>query len=194
MDRSIGNEYFNFKFCVLIVFNFFVLQCTIQTFCTMYWELVLRKTTPSIYLLEPIQQIIRIASYVFFDISVVTCCVSGQMIVVFYQNLASNIRKSMSPTNASGLCSSLHTQLSAAVSFLYRQYDLILLINCYHAVSCLLFYSDVLIREMHNPELRIPIYMDVLTLIDCLLRLWLMTHTADQIRYAVCLFNILFKL
>ena len=158
----------------------------------MYVEIFERKTGSSFPLLEAIQQFIRIESYLILDVSVVIFSASGQLLVTFYQQLVQQTIVDASLTKLF-FFSSVATQLSSAVTFLSIQFALILLINCIHSFSCLLFFTDSLMSEMADPDLSISAIWTSIVLIDCLVRLWLICHTVDRISNAVITFSLILE-
>ena len=147
-------------------------------------EFLERKKASSFPFLEALQQFIRIESYLILDVSVLTFSACGHLLVIFYEQLAEQIIVNASLTKLF-FFSTMSTQLSAAVTFLCIQFAFTLLINCIHSFFSLLFFTDSLITEIVNPELRISAVWDSIVLIDCLVRLWLICHTVDKIRNAV---------
>lgn len=151
----------------------------------MYWELVGRSSKPLVFWLEIVQQFIRVESVAVFDISVVIFWVSGQLVVTLYQQLATEISLDVSPMNEFHRFALLHPQLSLAATFLCKEFALILLINCIHASSCLLFFFDAMMSEMRNIGQEVLVVWDLVTIAGSVVRLWMICHTADRIRHAV---------
>lgn len=156
----------------------------------MYVELFERKKTSTFPVLEAVQQFIRIESYLILDVSVVIFSASGQLLAILYHRLAEHIIIDASVAKLF-FFSAIATRLSAAATFLCLQFTLTLLINCIHSFSCLLFFTDALMTEIVDPNLRISATWTSIVLIDCLVRLWLICHTVDKIRNAVITFSIL---
>lgn len=151
----------------------------------MYWDIFARRTKPLIFWLEIIQQIIRVESVLFLDVSVVVFWVCGQIIVTYYEILDDDLTSCASAKNEFVRFASISPQLSAAASLLCSQFAFVLLINCFHSFCCLLFFSDGIVGQVRDRDLKVLIIWDVIVIVDCLVRLWLLCQTADQIRYAV---------
>ncbi|KAI9553016.1 hypothetical protein GHT06_020903 [Daphnia sinensis] len=154
--------------------------CNSQAICATYVELVESNRKHSISLLERLQQFIRLESYMILDVSVLIFCTSGELLVIFYRQLAKDVI--LRPSSKEFFrFSSISTQLSVTTAFLRTQFSTVLLINCIHSSVCLLLFSDALISELRNPNLKITAVWTSITLVDCLVRLWLICHTADRI-------------
>ncbi|XP_059352516.1 uncharacterized protein LOC132088211 [Daphnia carinata] len=161
-----------------VVWTLFV--CNSQAICATYVELVESNRKHSISLLERLQQFIRLESYMILDVSVVIFCTCGELLVIFYRQLAEEVIVRPSSKEFFRF-SSISTQLSGATAFLRTQFSTVLLINCIHSSVCLLLFSDAFISELRNPNLKITALWTSITLVDCLVRLWLICHTADKI-------------
>ncbi|XP_045036379.1 uncharacterized protein LOC116932397 [Daphnia magna] len=164
-----------------VVWIFFV--CNSQVICATYVELVEAPRKYSISLLERLQQFIRLESYMILDVSVVIFCTLGELLVIYYRQLANDVILCPSSKDFFRF-SSISTQLSCTAAFLRTQFSSILLVNCIHSFVCLLLFADALISELQNPNLKITALWTSIVLIDCLVRLWLIGHTADKIRTA----------
>jgi hypothetical protein len=150
----------------------------------MYVELFEREKVSTFPVLEALQQFIRIESYLILDVSVVIFSASSQLLIILYRQLVE--RTIVNPSLAKlFFFSSISTRLSAAVTFLCVQFALILLINCIHSFSCLLFFTEALMGEIVDPNRKVSAVWTSIVLIDCLVRLWLICHTVDKIRNAV---------
>ena len=150
----------------------------------MYVELFEREKASTFPVLEALHQFIRIESYLILDVSVVIFSASSQLLIIFYRQLVE--RTIVNPSLAKlFFFSSISTRLSAAVTFLCVQFALILLINCIHSFSCLLFFTEALMGEIVDPNRKVSAVWSSIVLIDCLVRLWLICHTVDKIRNAV---------
>jgi hypothetical protein len=158
----------------------------------MYVESFERRKESFFPFLETIQQFIRIESYMILDVSVVIFSASGQLLVTFYQQLVQKTNADASLTKLF-FYSSIATRLSSAVTFLCSQFALILLINCIHSFSCLLFFTDALMSEIAAPDQRITSFWTSVVLIDGLVRLWLICHTVDNISNAVIRISLSFN-
>ena len=106
----------------------------------MYWEFFSRRTKPFIFWLEIIQQIIRIESSLFLDVSVVVFFICGQLIVNYYEILNGYLTPCASAKDKFVRFASISPRISTAATLLGSQFSLILLTNCVNSFCCLLFF------------------------------------------------------
>lgn len=151
----------------------------------MYWEFFSRRTKPFIFWLEIIQQIIRIESSLFLDVSVVVFFICGQLIVNYYEILNGYLTPCASAKDKFVRFASISPRISTAATLLGSQFSLILLTNCVNSFCCLLFFADGIVSQVRDRDLTILVVWDIMVLIGCLIRLWLLCQTADRIRHAV---------
>ena len=155
-----------------------------QICCLLYWEFT--KINPPLNIwLEVVQQVLRYEVYVVLDLSVFIFWICGQLIVTFYKDLANKVILGAVATREFSVFSTLSPRLSASATFLCSQFALILLMNYFHAFACLIFFNYENLKEIRRPEFKVLFIWNVIVATDCVVRLWLICQTADQIRHSV---------
>ena len=134
--------------------------------------------------LDILSQFIRVGSYIFMDIAAVIFWIYGELLAIYYRNLADDITLNTQATRDFIQFSLIYPQLSSVTAFMCDDFAFVILVNCTHAISCLFFHFDALAFES-DPNFMVFIIWDSVTVFDSLIRLWAICQTADKIRLAV---------